>query len=169
MGDYSIFPVIKDILLFAIAAYGAALSTFNWRQAVRKERRAVAVSISTAPPSYPNGRLGEAFPTIEAVNIGQRSVTIRTLALELSNGSRLFATSSSSFPGMPDTPLPAALSDGEMARLFITYQAVAESLIHSGRTAKLMLTPVAEDTAGGVYKGKSVEFDPLDEAVAGLR
>jgi protein-S-isoprenylcysteine O-methyltransferase Ste14 len=27
------FPVVRDVVLFVIAIYGAALSTFNWRQA----------------------------------------------------------------------------------------------------------------------------------------
>jgi hypothetical protein len=40
---WSMFSVIKDVVLFVIAIYGAVLSTFNWRQAVRKERREIVL------------------------------------------------------------------------------------------------------------------------------
>jgi hypothetical protein len=39
MPDWLSFSVVKNILLSAVAFYGAVLSTFNYIQAARKERR----------------------------------------------------------------------------------------------------------------------------------
>lgn len=43
MPDWLSMSVLKDILLSLIALYGAVLSTFNYIQSIRKDRRAVIV------------------------------------------------------------------------------------------------------------------------------
>ena len=48
--DWTTFSIVKDALLALLAIYGAVLSTFNWRQAVKKERRAIRVEFSTPVP-----------------------------------------------------------------------------------------------------------------------
>jgi hypothetical protein len=48
------FAIIKDVALFVLALYGAALSTFNWRQAVRKERRNIKVKEETFSQKAPS-------------------------------------------------------------------------------------------------------------------
>jgi hypothetical protein len=154
------FSTLKDVVLFLLAIYGAVLSTFNWRQSVRRDRRTVTVSLSTALPAYNDGRLGQAFARLQATNHGHRTVTITTLTIELPTGGRLFPTTASEFPGMSDTPLPAPLSDGQSAHLFLSYRDIAAALIQSGRTEKVTLVPVCEDSVGGIYEGEPWEVDP---------
>ena len=151
---------IKDVLLFLLAVYGAVLSTFNWRQAVRREKRTINVKMSTAMPTFEDGHVGPCFAMIEATNSGHRTVTITTLALELPTGARMFATTPNSFPGRPDTALPANLSDGQSAYLYLSYQDIAGALIQSGRNERTKVIPVCEDSVGGVYKGNPWEVDP---------
>lgn len=155
------FGLVKDVILFALALYGAALSTFNFRQAVRKERRQIAVRFSTAMPTY-GSQVGPAFAVLEATNIGQRSVTVHTLVLELEGGARLFPTVLDPFPGIPDTPLPITLGDGETARRYMPYQDIGSALLQLTPDGKAKVTPVCEDSAGGVHRGKAVEFDPAE-------
>jgi hypothetical protein len=138
----------------------AVLSTFNWRQAVRKERREIVVSVSEHRPRYEDGRFGEPFKKIEATNFGQRPVTVKTLAFELPTGSRLNATASNDFPVLPGTPLPASLLDGESAHLFISYLYIACALHENKIFGTIKLTPVCEDSDGGIYKGKPRDVDP---------
>ncbi|HZP76416.1 MAG TPA: hypothetical protein VFB45_09770 [Pseudolabrys sp.] len=108
------WETVKDIVLFLVALYGAALSTFNWRQAVRKDRRQVKVQASTAMPTY-GASLGPPFAKIEAINAGQRVVNVEKITFELPNGTRLYPMSADQFPGQPDTRFPATLADGQNA------------------------------------------------------
>jgi hypothetical protein len=155
------WSVVKDVVLFFIAVYGAALSTFNWRQAVKKDQRQISISASTAMPAYGN-RLGNPYAKVEAINTGHRVVTIKTISLELSTGARLFSMAAGGIPGMPDTPLPATLSDGQTAFIMMSYEEIGDALIQSGRTTKTELIPVCVDTAENVYRGKPWEVDPQE-------
>lgn len=159
---------IKDIILFLVAIYGAALSTFNWRQNVRKEKRTVEVKMSTAMPAY-ESRLGAPIAQIEVTNTGHRNVTITTIALQLPTKARIFATSPHRIPGMADTSLPVTLSDGQSARLHFPYEDIGAALINSGRTGKIKVTPVCENSTGDVYKGEPWEVDPSEFVRMGQR
>jgi hypothetical protein len=119
------FPFVRDVLLFAIAIYGAALSTFNWRQSVRKDRRQITVSFSTAMPVWGN-QLGAPYLKLEAFNTGQRVVTVKTLTLETPSGDRIAPMVGDRLLGMPDTRLPVSLSDGQAAHLSLPYSDVAD-------------------------------------------
>jgi hypothetical protein len=153
------WAIVKDGVLFLIAVYGAALSTFNWRQAVKKDKRQITVSISTVMPSYGN-RLGNAYAKVEAINTGQRVVTIKTISIELPTGARLFAMAAGGIPAIPDTPLPISLSDGQTAFLMMAYEEIGNALLESGRSTKTELKPVCVDTADNVYHGKPWQVDP---------
>ena len=158
MPDWFSISIVKDILLSVIALYGAILSTFNYVQAARKDRRAVIVKSSTVMPTYGN-TLGNCFAKVEAINAGHRAVTISNLAFEVPEGQRLFPMGSG-VPGMEDTQLPASLSDGESAHLFVAYRDIGDALVSRGRTQKTNLIPICIDSLGGVYKGEPWEVDP---------
>jgi hypothetical protein len=117
---WSELSVVKDGLLALLAIYGAILSTFNWRQASRKDRRELIVCASTAVPPYATGVLGKALAKIEATNTGYRAVTVKTLAFELPNRNRMF-TRPNAIPGLSDTALPATLVDGQPAHVYMSY------------------------------------------------
>lgn len=164
MPEWLTFSVAKDVLLGLVAAYGAILSTLNWRQAARKDRRTITVELGSAIPTYNDGRTGRSFARIQATNTGQRSVTITTLALELPGGARMVSMSPNGFPGMPDTSLPTTLSDGQSAFLYFSYEDIGGSLIRSGRTNTIKVTPVCEDSAGGIYRGEAWDVNPQEFA-----
>ncbi len=155
------FPVVRDVVLFGIAIYGAVLSTFNWRQAAKKDRRQITVSVSTALPTY-GDQLGAPYAKLEAVNTGHRVVTVKTLTFETPSGARLAPMLTDRFPGMPDTRLPVSLSDGQSAHLLLPYSDIAEALIGNGQTGKVKLTPVCVDSADNVHRGEPWDVDPRE-------
>lgn len=44
------FTITKEVVLFALAIYGAVLSTWNLVKAIRKDRRALAVTVGSKIP-----------------------------------------------------------------------------------------------------------------------
>ncbi|WP_316214553.1 hypothetical protein [Bradyrhizobium sp. SZCCHNR2035] len=155
------FPIVRDAVLFALAIYGAILSTFNWRQAAKKDRRQITVNASTARPTF-GSELGAPFAKVEAVNIGHRVVTVKTLAFETSSGARLTPMLVDRFPGMPDTKLPVSLSDGQSAHLLLPYSDIAGALLSAGQAGNVKLTPICVDTSDNVYRGEAWDVDPKE-------
>ncbi|HEV7599218.1 MAG TPA: hypothetical protein VGO49_03050 [Bradyrhizobium sp.] len=155
------FTITKEGVLFALAIYAAILSTWNWISAIRKDRRAVRVTTDNKIPIY-EGEFGPAWAHIEATNIGQRPVTVTMLAFELEGGGRLFNMYKTSPPGMKDTVLPITLADGQTARLHQPHADIAQALISKGLTGKCKLTPICEDSAGGIHRGEAWDVDPKE-------
>lgn len=154
------FDTVKNVVLFLLALYGAALSTFNWRQATRKDRRSILVQASTAMPTY-GSQLGPPFAQLEAINIGHRVVNVTLLTFETEDKKRLFPMAASGFP-KADTPLPVALADGQSATRYMSYQELGAALIHHRGTGRTKLTPVCEDSTGGIHRGKPWDVDPKE-------
>jgi hypothetical protein len=148
--------------LFALAIYAAILSTLNFVHARRRERRSITVAVSTQLPAYTDGQTGEPFIQLRATNAGHRPVTVRWLGFELETGECFGSMALNSFPGVSDTPLPATLSDGQSAHIFVSYRAITRGLLHSGRSGATKLIPVCQDSLGEVYKGSALDFDPSD-------
>jgi len=84
------------------------------------------------------------------------------ITFELLSGGRLPSMASSGFPGLPDTPLPAALSDGQTAFMMMSYADIGAALVHSGRTGKTKLTPICVDTTDTVHKGEPWDVNPQE-------
>ncbi|CDX60231.1 conserved hypothetical protein [Mesorhizobium plurifarium] len=168
MGGWSIFSNVKDVVLFVLAIYGAALSTFNWRQAAKRDRRMVIAEMTTAMLTYTNGQLGPPIAQMTATNVGHRPVTITSMFVQLPAGTRLFPTRRSAFAELPDTSLPITLSDGASAKLHMTYQEIGEALIDSRQTGKVEIRFVCTDSAGGEYKSKPWQVDPQEFRTMGL-
>jgi len=125
--------------------------------------------MTTAVPTYNtiNGvRLGERYVKVEATNVGHRPVTIKALGVQLPGGQRLASLVSTAIPGIPDTQLPVTLSDGQTAHYGISYANIGRALLDSGRSGKILLYPVCDDTAGDVHKGEPWEIDPVEYAQA---
>jgi hypothetical protein len=150
--------VTKELILFGLAIYGAVLSTWNLIKAIRKDRRAVRVTADSRIPAA-NGQAGATWAHIEATNVGQRPVTITVITLELEGGGRLFNMHNANHPGMEDTALPITLTDGQTARLHQAYANIGQALMSKGLTGKSKITPICEDTAGGIHRGKAWHVD----------
>ena len=156
------FPVLKDVVLFAIALWGAVLSTVTWVKNNRRDRRHLKVEASTGVARYGNGAIGPSFALIEVTNMGHRDVTVTSLAFELPNKkSRLVFTSINAVPGVPDTTLPATLKDGQRARLAIPFVDLGEALRNHGME-KTALRPICKDSADGVHRGKAIPVSATD-------
>lgn len=155
------YPDFKDVVLFVLAVYASILSTVNFRQTLQRDRRSIKVSLTTAMPTY-GSKLGPPFVRIQATNSGHHVVSVTTLTLELPDGKRLMPFAGNSLPGVPDTPLPVSLAEGERAFLHISYADVGGALIEAGLKQKMKLTPVCEDSVGGEYRGKSWTIDPVE-------
>jgi hypothetical protein len=159
------FATAKDLILFLLAIYAAALSTWNLVQALRKDRRNVRVTAGTKMPVMSNGELGRTWAHLEATNVGQRPVTISLLTFEIAPGKRIFGTGHDGRPdGMEDTQLPASLTDGQTARRHFAYADVGSALLSEGQRGPCKITPICEDTAGGIYRGEARDVD-LSELV----
>jgi hypothetical protein len=156
------WETFKDIVLFAIAVYGAWLSTVNWLQARDKDKRRIDVSAGSVIPAFMDGRTGATYARITAVNTGHRPVTVTGLTFQLREGGRLAILSSSGIPGQPDTQLPATLADGESAYATIAYRDIAQALRQSGRSGTVKLTPICDDSAGTTHIGNAWDVD-VDE------
>lgn len=144
------FPALKDVVLFALALWGAVLSTVNWWKASKRDQRQLKVDASTA--MLANDSLGAPYAQIKATNIGHRTVTVTSLWFELPGGAKLVSRAYSNLPGMTDTPLPASLSDGQSASLWLSYHDIGGTLIVQG-LATARLTPACEDSAGQIHRG----------------
>jgi hypothetical protein len=155
------FTVTKEGVLFALAIYAAILSTWNWISAIRKDRRAVRVTVGTKMP-VANGNAGAAWAHIEVTNIGQRPVTITMIAFEVEDRGRMFNMQSAGHPGMENTPLPITLADGHTARLHQAYADIGQALMARGLMGKSKITPVCEDSAGGIHRGEVWPVDPKE-------
>lgn len=159
MPDWLTFTVAKDIALGVIAFYGAILSTFNWLQSRKRDKRVIRVTLdSIFLDSYVS--TDSPYIKLTATNAGQRVVSVTTLRLELPDRANVFPAMAVGHPMLRATSLPAALSDGQSAQTFISYRNLAETLIASGRRSTIKITPVCEDSLGNAYRGKPWDIDP---------
>lgn len=155
------WALAKDILLAVIAFYGAILSTFNWRQAIKRDRRSLVVKLQTTIP-YFGAELESPLCEVRVTNTGHRPVTVTTIALALPNGAQIFSIADAHLPWIRNTSLPAALTDGESASIYIAYNAIGEGLMQRGYTDKVQVTAVCEDSTGTVYRGGHWTIDPIE-------
>jgi hypothetical protein len=148
----------KDLGLLALALYGAILSTINWRHAARRDAAQIKV-VAGMLPAW-GSQVGPPYARVEAINVGQRSVTIDILTLELPSGARMFTPYKSGIAGLESTRLPATLNDGETARYIVSCEEIGRALRSHALGRGTRLIPVCVDTAGRVTRGKPWEVDP---------
>lgn len=151
------FVFLRDAVLFALAIYGAVLSTYNLVMARRKDRRAIAAGFDTVMATFPDGSLGPPYAKLSATNTGHRPVIVTSIALQLPNRSRIVPTSWNNF-WHPDTDLPATLNDGETAHYYMSYLDIAHALEEQGHK-KATVRTVCVDSTGGVHTGHPIEVD----------
>jgi hypothetical protein len=114
---------------------------------------------STAIPTDGRGRLGPCYACIEATNVGHRVVNVTGIHFQLEDGRNLVQMINENPPGFRDTQLPATLSDGESAKVYMAYRDLAAAFQDSHCSTKVF--PVRNDSAGGVHKGKPWVANPL--------
>jgi hypothetical protein len=123
----------------------------------------IKVVIGTTTPTY-GSQLGSLYAKVEAFNVGQRTVIVDILTLELPSGARMFTPGGTVIAGLESTRLPAALDDGQTAQYVVSCEEIGRALRAHGLGRGTRLTPVCVDRTGHLYKGKPWEMDP-DELV----
>ena len=145
---------LKDIITLLIAAYAAVLSTFNWRRAVRNEKRRVLVKHSGDFLVYPNGNISTQLFSIKAVNVGHRTVVVTAPAIRMPDGKFLNPTSAHGYAAFPKR-----LEDGENAEIRVEAQKIADALITAGHRGFVTLRPACYDKTDTLHLGKKWRFD----------
>lgn len=157
------FAMLKDVVLFALAIYAAVLSTFNLIQSIKKDRRSIKVTMNSIIPTF-GAQLGPTFVQLKAVNSGHRPVSVTLLTIQLPDGRRLMSFNRDNSHRMPESTLPAKLSEGEFANCYFSYQDVAHALLSHGYNGVTKLTPVCEDSIGATHRGKAWGVNPQEWA-----
>jgi hypothetical protein len=145
---------IKDVITFAIAVYGAALSTFNLVQSITKERRQVIINQTAAFYALPAGGVGPAMVNIDVINRGHRPVVVSAPTMQMPNGRLLVFINADGF-----RDFPKRLEDGETGSIRMPYHLIASSLRDAGYSGKVDLRAICIDTTGKRYWGKKYKFD----------
>ena len=133
------WEALKDYVLFGLAIYAAVLSSLNWWQSRRKDRRTLRVTLKRGVVRIGDGH--SAFAVIEAVNTGHRTISITRLTAELPNKKQIELTRSSAI--FLNTPLPATLGDGDIA----------------GYKDTITICALAEDSIGNIYRSDTHEVN----------
>ena len=99
------------------------------------------------------------YLAVEAVNSGQRSVTIRNLTWKLPDGQSLVPTPSEDPVILhSNTALPIELVDGATATMFIDKAKVVNVLRQRDFSGVVLLVPQATDSVGATYVGEALEL-----------
>ena len=154
-----LFVETKDLVLFGLATYGAALSTVTVALALLRNRRRLKVNCTVSYYLEP-GRF-DPYLQIEAVNTGTRPATVTSISCKLPNGKFMMAS-----PNYDDvqlranTQLPATLADGESAKMMISLERVKEGLQEWNLRGDIALLPQAGDSSGTTHEGKVFRLNP---------
>lgn len=155
MPEWLTFTAAREVITTLLALYAALLSTINWRQAVRKDRRRLKVEMQLV-----EGEDAEIYVAVEVANIGHRAVIVKVLGIEIPND--VIRPLRSEISGMQSTPMPVKLSDGDTAEAYYYRNLVAFALKRCGITKKTKISPVCVDSAGGVHRGRKIMVDPKE-------
>ncbi len=158
MPELSFFAPIKDVVLFVLAIWGAGLSTYSFLASRRKDKRSIQVKVSSVMLTY-GDKLGPPIAKLEAINIGQRNVTISTLTFETPTKGRMFPLTQDRYPGLSDTKLPITLGDGESAQMYISYKEIGQALLEKYKGDRVNIVPVCIDSTGGEHRGEAWDVD----------
>jgi hypothetical protein len=158
MQEMTVFGIAKDVVLFLLAIWGAGLSTYSFRAARRKDKRLIHMRKTTVMLTY-GSELGPPIAKLEAINIGQRTVSVSTLTFETPTKGRIFPLRTNRFPGLIDSDLPISLADGQSAQMHISYKEIGEALTVSGKSIRVKIVPICVDSTGGEHRGEPWEVD----------
>jgi hypothetical protein len=144
---------IKDVITFVIAAYGAALSTFNLIQAIRKERRKVVIKQMGAMYGPPLDHI-PLMASFEVINLGHRPVVVRAPTVQVPNGQFMAFVNADGFE-----QFPKKLEDGESVEMRVRYQVIADALKKDGFSGIVPLRTCCTDTTGKRFWGERWKLD----------
>lgn len=106
------------------------------------------------------------YAKVSVTNFGQRSMTVTSLTLEFL-GSRKLADCAIARKDGSQTPLPATLAAGEVARVSINLKEVSDRLLDLGSRTRSRLYGRCTDSFGNVYRSEpwSLQPGPLKDEI----
>jgi hypothetical protein len=143
------------ILTLAIALYGAFLSTYNLRQASKKDRRVVTVRLEAVAFGYGDRRM--TMIQITVTNAGHRPVVASLPTIILPNGRHVTLMS-----GGGSQNFPARLDDGESEYVRINLGELGSLLSAKGYHGPVKIFPRCSVETGERFSGKRLKLDMRD-------
>lgn len=120
----------------------------------RSKREILKVNLNMGVMTYSNGGFGEWQYSIEAVNIGERPITIRSAELKLPDAKFL------AFPNVQShLNLPYDLTMGKSCFLVVSLNEIGHSLMQAGYQGNIKVVPQFKTQGGNTFSGKEVEID----------
>ncbi len=142
-----------NILIGAVACYGAALSTYLLVAPRIKLQRSLQVHVTIGYLNQSAG-LSEPMLMISATNRGQKPITLNAVGLNLpGSGPVMFLRTEG------DVSMPHALASSKTCRFWIPAQRVARALKESGASGRVRIVGLLADEMDRAYRSRSFRFD----------
>jgi hypothetical protein len=108
-------------------------------------------------PTY-GTEIGAPYLEVKAINAGRRPVTVSHLTIQTPN--KKWLTQFQRLVGLPETQLPAVLSDGETASAYFLAGELEEGLYEEGFRTPVKVFPLAQDSLGKIHRGGAIRITP---------
>jgi hypothetical protein len=144
-----------SIITLAVALYGAGLSTYNLRQALKKDRRVVIVRLDAEIFGY--GDSSRTVIKITVTNAGHRPVVASLPILILPNRRHVTLMSAGGSQNFP-----ARLDDGESEYVRINLGELGSLLSAKGYHGPVKIFPQCSVETGERFSGKRLKLDVRD-------
>jgi len=145
----------KDYVTIAIALIGSITGIIALWRTIKKEGRKIRVQVKPSFYAYADGNLSTQLASIEVVNDGQRTVTVKAPSLRMPNGQHLSFVRAKGFENFPKK-----LEDGEKVATDVRFREIADALKAAGyEKGKVKMYPSCLDATGKRYWGEAWELD----------
>lgn len=123
----------------------------------RSKRENLKIIFKMGAITYTSGGLGEWQYFIEAINVGERTVTVSSAHLKLPNNKYI------SFPFVqPHLSLPYELTMGKNCLIGISSKQLGYSLIDAGYQGQINVIPQVITQGGKTFSAKNTDLDIND-------
>ena len=159
MPEYTAFQIGKDVVMGAVALYAATLSTFNWRQNLRRDRRELKVTFDLERSKFGFGNIA----IIVVTNVGHRVVVVTRACVDLDDGEQISVSEYAYEDGPIESfKLPCELKDGMSAKFYYSFNKLTD-LYFEKEIDTIRLRSVCVDSTGAEWRGEWWEM-PVKEA-----
>jgi hypothetical protein len=162
---YSAFQIVKDVVTFLLAVFGALLSGFNFYKAQKRDERQLNIKLGWRMKVLVHGEEQSNTPNLSAlvavvVNTGNRPFQLNRVELmhqesSLDSHSEL----SDSRDDWENTKLPKKLNEGEEAQFFFFSHWARQMLQKEHKDSRVPLRVVATLSTGERFASRIEKFD----------
>lgn len=148
---------LKFLIPIIISSFSLCISAYVAYMQFRSKRENLKVTLNMGVLTHPNGSMGDWHYSIEAVNVGERALTIRSAELKLPN-EKFFA-----FPYVQShLSLPYDLTMGKSCFLMVSLRQMGYTLLEAGYQGSIIVTPQIKTQSGKTFSGKKTEINIAD-------